>query len=89
LIPNLKKEEFWDNPILDELDFENEFYEIEKQFNLTVDYAMDLYDILGGDNISLINLKNNSEEKKNNKIKGIRDNIKYKKNITKKKREKA
>ena len=58
LIPELTREDLWEYSFVFHPNFYEEIDKIEKQFKITIGCALDLYDILGGDNIVLTQIKN-------------------------------
>jgi len=68
LMPELTREDLWDYSFVSHPYFEGEMDKIDKQFNITIGYAMDLYELLGGDNILLTNIKNSIKIEKKDVI---------------------
>ena len=58
LMEELKREDLWDYSFTAHPYFEREIDTINAQFNIKIGYARDLYELLGGDESLLTNLKN-------------------------------
>ena len=57
LMPQLKRDNHWDYSFTAHPYFENEIDRINKEFNITIGNALDLYELLGGDESILTSIK--------------------------------
>ena len=57
LMPQLKRDNLWDYSFTAHPYFENEIDKINKEFNITIGNAFDLYELLGGDESILTSIK--------------------------------
>ena len=57
LIPELSRADLWDYSFVDHPYFQKEMEKINNKLKITIGYAMDLYEVLGGDEILKTNLR--------------------------------
>ena len=71
LIPELSRADLWDYSFVDHPYFQKEMEKINNKLKITIGYAMDLYEVLGGDEILKTNLRKTvkKETKDDNKDK--------------------